>query len=97
MVEKELTPGDINNYAYGYQDVTGYGSDRTKKTEPVMPDDEGYMSGWFSGKLAVSEDDYFKAKGLLSQQKLERRRVLLHEWNVWRKAHGLEEASTLPL
>jgi hypothetical protein len=93
---RELKPGDINNYAYGYQDYLDLGT--VKVTEPRLPDDETYMSGWFSGKHWEAEEKV-NSKTRLSILATKPRvyYALLKEWNEWREAHNLPKADSLPI
>lgn len=100
MVDQSLTrefkPGDINNYAYGYQDVTGYSAKTPKLDEPAFPDDEGYMQGWFSG-LAMLADNNPNHEKSFQYRNPKKYGEILDQWNKWRKDHGLGEVDRLPL
>lgn len=92
---EKLKPGDINNYAYGYQDYFGFG--KVNVDEPRLPDDEGYMSGWFAARIYEAEEKNSKSRLSLLATKPRMYHALLNEWNEWRVAHDLPEASSLPI
>lgn len=91
LPDDEIYPEDspfvINNYALGYQDYFGFRG-KERRTEPLAPNNERYMQGWFAARRYEIELNY--------ESKLTRRippglEELLTEWkelvvkNGWKK------------
>jgi hypothetical protein len=59
LTDNEIYPEDsplaINNYALGYQDFTGCMPGRSAKQEPLAPDNNSYMRGWYCAQISEVE------------------------------------------
>lgn len=97
LADNKIYPtGNINNYALGYQDYFGT-FDRTEKKEPVAPDEEGYMRGWFSARMSELEQELAKKTGERVNPLYSRTRafkvkakILYNEWVALAKEKGWE-------
>jgi hypothetical protein len=67
--------------------------DNLEGREPVLPDDEPYMSGWFAREHSKAWGDH----KTMTPGVRHRITLALKAWNEWRVAHGFDTVENLPL
>lgn len=96
----KFEPGNINNYAYGFQDATA-GIDDGKKAVrlqyPAHPEDELYMRGWFSGLRFLQDEILEEQIATIRAAKRKRTKELKHKWFELAQEKGWNNPDQFPL